>query len=117
MGSALVSIITKPKMAEASSSAPASNLALPRIINHVFLPPKLPQTDDSSMSDDTMLIEEFAAAWDLFRSYLPAEESSQGMGCGIMLKKMVELRDSSGSIKAEETEDALASMTQQGMLH
>ncbi|CZT11794.1 uncharacterized protein RCO7_11377 [Rhynchosporium graminicola] len=52
--------------------SPCSDLEY--IITHVFLPPKLPQKDDSNPDRDLALTEILKAALDSFQAQLPARE-------------------------------------------
>jgi hypothetical protein len=89
--------------------------ALRYIINHIFLPPKLPQKDNSGTDKDIALIVEFEAALKLFQAYVPSQEQRRWAACIRMLKGMLELRDPSGDLIPEKVEAALGSMTDQGM--
>lgn len=85
------------------------------IINHVFLPPKLPQEDDNRVIRDFALIAEFKAAWNSFHTHLPSHEWRRWAACTKMLGKMLELRDSSGDMISENFEETLGSMADQGI--
>jgi hypothetical protein len=89
--------------------------ALPYIINHVFLPPKLPQEDDSGVDKDSALILECEAALKSFQAHLPSHECRRWAACTRMLRKMLELRDPSGDMIAGKVEETLESMADQGI--
>jgi len=93
----------------------ARSLHLLYTINHVFLPPKLPQKDDEEGRDDEALLLECERAWDLFQPHLPLQESSNWAGCNTMLRKMIEMRDSSGTMVPGKIEAMIKSMSQQGI--
>jgi hypothetical protein len=85
------------------------------IINHVFLPPKLPQEDDSGVVKDSALIVECKAALEAFQAHLPSHECRRWAACIRMLRKMLELRDPSGDMISEKVEATLESMADQGI--
>lgn len=79
------------------------------IITHVFLPPKLPQEDDSNSEQDSALIEECRAALMSFQACLPGQERWV-----MMLSKMLELRDPSGDMLSKKIEISLETMKTKG---
>ncbi|XMA11506.1 hypothetical protein WAI453_004297 [Rhynchosporium graminicola] len=88
--------------------SPCSDLEY--IITHVFLPPKLPQKDDSNPDRDLALTEILKAALDSFQAQLPARERPRWVGLASMLSKMVELRDLSGDLLSEKIQSSLEAM-------
>jgi hypothetical protein len=84
------------------------------IINHVFLPPKLPQKADGEDLEDVALLGECERAWEIFQSHFPLQDGPNWTGCSIMLKNMLELRDSSGVMIPGKVEEMLESMARQG---
>jgi len=93
----------------------ARSLDLLYTINHVFLPPKLPQKEDGEGREDEALLLECQRAWELFQPHLPLQESSNWAACSAMLRKMIEMRDSSGSMIPGKIETMLKSMSQNGI--
>ena len=85
------------------------------IINHIFLPPKLPQKDDGEGREDVALLLECERAWELFQPHLPFHEGPNWAGCSTMLRKMLELRDASGTMIPDKVEAMLESMSQKGI--
>ena len=85
------------------------------IINHVFLPPKLPQEDDSGVDKDFALIAECEAALNSFQAHFPSHECRRWAACTRMLRKMLELRDPSGDMVPGKVEATLKSMADQGI--
>lgn len=87
------------------------------IINHVFLPPKLPGKDDSGVKHESVLIEECEAALRSFQAYIPPNGHWRWAVCTRMLSKMLEMRDVSGDIASGKVEESLASMIDRGILY
>ncbi|CAG8973653.1 hypothetical protein HYALB_00002219 [Hymenoscyphus albidus] len=94
----------------------ASPQSLPYIINHVFLPPKLPQKDDNDFEQDSALVQECEAALTSFQTYLPAEERWRWAGCAKMLRKILEIRCPRGDMILERLETSLAEMRERDTL-
>lgn len=84
------------------------------IINHVFLPPKLPHQDDSSVENTNALIEMVLAATELLQDHLPEQEHSEWIPCIKMMRNMLELKDECGKLIAEKVETALKEMSHGG---
>ena len=84
------------------------------IINHVFLPPKLPQKDDGDATKSVALIEEVLAALKLFQAHVSEQEKSIWTSCLKMVGNMIHLRDHSGGLVAEEVETMLREMMDGG---
>ena len=84
------------------------------IITHVFLPPKLPQGDDSDSEHDSALIGECGAALRAFQARLPSQEHWRWVAPIMMLCKMLELRDPSGDMLSEKVEISLETMKVRG---
>jgi hypothetical protein len=74
------------------------------IINHVFLPPKLPQKDDSKPENDHALTEECETALRSCQNYFPRQDHRRLAACTKTLKKMLELRDLNGDMISERLE-------------
>jgi hypothetical protein len=92
----------------------APSPSLEGIITHVFLPPQLPQGDDSNSEQDFFLMEECRAALSSFRAHLPDQERWQWVAPIRMLSKMIELREPSGSMLSERVEMSLEGMEANG---
>ena len=86
------------------------------IINHVFLPPKLPQSDDSAFKNDSSLTKECRAALKSFQVHLPTQEQWRIVACIRMVSKIQELRDESGDLILGKIEESLEEMNDRGML-
>ena len=84
------------------------------IINHVFLPPKLPQKDDSNAAKDSSLLEEVLTALKSFQAQIPEQERSEWIPCIKMVRNMLQIRGHFGGLVAEEVETTLMAMADGG---
>jgi len=84
------------------------------IINHVFLPSKLPQKDDEEGGENEALLLECEQAWEMFQHHLLSEGKSNWASCSGMLRKMREMRDMSGAMIPHKLEEMLKSMSRNG---
>lgn len=85
------------------------------IINHIFLPPKLPQKDDSSATNDASLAEAMLEALNLLQSHIPKQERSGWIPCTEMVANMLNLRDNLGGLVDKKVEKTLKGMVDGGM--
>ena len=85
------------------------------IINHVFLPPKLPQKDDSDNLMNVALIEKVINALKSFKDHVPEQEGPGWNSCIKMANHMIELRNHSGELVAGKVEIALKQMVNGGI--
>ena len=85
------------------------------IINHVFLPPKLPQTDDSHAAKDELLIKELLAALKSLQHHIPETEHPKWIPCIKMVHTMLTLRNHSGGLVPDRLEKAFGEMLDGGM--
>lgn len=88
--------------------------SLEYMINHVFLPPQLPQDDDSGSTDDIPLLQEVGAALDAFQSYLPMQQHQKLDTCARMVKTVLKLRDSGSGLDREKLGKCLEEMKVHG---
>lgn len=95
----------------------SEQLALTYIINHVFLLPKLLQTDDHSPAIDAALIAQVLVSLKEFKACLPLEERSVWDTCIKMLSKISEMRDNSGRLLIQESNKAFDEMAGEGTLN
>ena len=84
------------------------------IINHVFLPPKLPQKDDSDATKDSSLVEELLVALKSFQAHIPEQQRLEWIPCIKMVRNMLQIRDHFGGLVAEEVETTLRDMVDGG---
>ena len=85
------------------------------IINHIFLPLKLPQEDDSDAKKDAAIIKELLVALRLFQAHMPEGQRSQWSPCINMISTMLKLRDHLGELMPKRVESALKRMMNGGM--
>ncbi|KAK2765376.1 hypothetical protein FQN54_008222 [Arachnomyces sp. PD_36] len=85
------------------------------ILNHVFLPPKLPQEDDENLEGSKALLEELLTALVEFRRFSAAQELTLWSACAKMVRNIDELRNGSGGLSTERLGEALNRMTCGGM--
>lgn len=85
------------------------------IINHAFLPPKLPQKNDNDITKSAALIEKVLAALRSFQAHIPEQERSEWTSCIEMVGNMLELRGHFGGLVPEQVETKLGKMVDGGM--
>ena len=92
--------------------APSANKSGPSpewtfIINHVFLPPKLPQSDDSNTKHEKFLLKTTFNALVKFRIFI-ADDQRRVVDCASEMIRNFELTlDASGAINGDQLELAL----------
>lgn len=84
------------------------------IIDHVFLPPKLPQKDDSDARKSASLIDELLAALRSLQAHIPEQERSEWIPCIKMVGNMLKPRDHLGGLVAEKVQTTLKEMMDRG---
>ena len=90
------------------------NEELNYIVNHVFLPLRLPQKDDSNVRKDALLTEEVLAALRLLQAHIPTQERSEWIPCIKMVGNMLQIRDHFGALVAEKVQITLKGMVDGG---
>ncbi|MCJ1392993.1 hypothetical protein MMC18_005865 [Xylographa bjoerkii] len=80
------------------------------IINHVFLPSKLPQKDDSDAAKDELLMKQVLAALESLQHRIPKTENPRWNPCIKMVHTMLTLRGHSGGLIADRLKEALGEM-------
>jgi hypothetical protein len=85
------------------------------IINHVFLPPKLPQKNDSNDTKSASLIEELLAALRSFQALIPEQKRSEWTPCIKMVGNMLELRNHFEGLAVEKVQITLRNMIDGGI--
>lgn len=115
----VMSMVEGPHQAFVSHSKDWQSIEMQKdlnyIINHVFLPPKLPQKDDSNDTKSAALIGQVLAALRSFQAYVPEHERPEWIGCTKMVGSMLELRDHVGGLMAEKLQITLREMMSGGM--
>ena len=84
------------------------------IVDHVFLPSKLPQKDDSNTTKGASLAEEALTALRLLQAQIPTQERSEWIPCIKMVGNMLQTRDHFGGLVAKKVEVALRGMVDGG---
>ena len=84
------------------------------IINHVFLPSKLPQKDDSNATKGASLAKEVLSALRSLQDNIPEQERSEWIPCIKMVGNMLEIRDHFGGLVAKKVEMTLRGMVDGG---
>ena len=84
------------------------------VINHVFLPPKLPQEDDSDDTKTITFIEQILAALRSFQAHVPEQERPEWIACVKMVGNTLELRDHFGGLDVEKLQRTLRKMISGG---
>jgi hypothetical protein len=89
--------------------------ALSYIVNHVFLPPQLPQEDDSGLGE-ILLLEECKAALGSYLANLSSGGHWKWAACSAMVSNMLRIRDYSGDLAPDQVEASLRGMTPEGSI-
>ena len=95
-------------------SIPKMHKNLNYLINHVFLPLKLPSTDDSDAKKSASLTEEVLATLKLLQDRVVEQERSEWTSCIKMVDNTLKLRDHFGGLVAEKVETTLEGMIDGG---
>ena len=85
------------------------------LIDHVFLPPKLPQEDDECPKNSEALINVCLTTLSEFTHCLPAEERGEWEPLLEMLQYMLAVRDEHGNLVRENLVDIVDGMNSGGM--
>lgn len=93
-------------MAAASKSGASSLGCLSYLINHIFLPPQLPQEDDSDPSSDRALLESIVAGLDAFESTVPAHDKHKVRRVTDSLMLMKNSMAEGGHVDSEKLREA-----------
>jgi hypothetical protein len=84
------------------------------IINHIFLPPKLPLKDDSDDAQSIHLIEEVLEALRSFQDHIQEQERSEWIPCIKMVGNILQTRDHCAGLVAEKVGTTLRRMIEGG---
>ena len=85
------------------------------IIDHVFLPLRLPLEDDSNVAKDASLAEGVLAALRLFQAYIPTQERLEWILRINLVDSMLQIRNHFGGLIAEKVKIFLRGMADGGM--
>jgi hypothetical protein len=83
-------------------------------INHVFLPPELPQKDDTNPLREKALMETVSAALKRFRSYFQPSERPALDRCIRMVGGMICLRDANGFLNPATLNKEIVELSNNG---
>ncbi|EFR01627.1 hypothetical protein MGYG_04630 [Nannizzia gypsea CBS 118893] len=86
------------------------------IVNHVFFPPKLPQSNDDSIEHSDMFLEMLLRALEKFRDFSPVQEHPTWRACAEMVGDMSSLRSDTGGLLADNLGETLIKMRDKGLL-
>jgi hypothetical protein len=93
-----------------------SEQSLLYIINHVFLPPKLPQKDDFNQSMEVDLLGMVLEALQKFLSFSVSQADADIINQTIgMMKTLVSVLDKTGALLETQLTQAMASLSQNGL--
>lgn len=84
------------------------------MFHHVFLPPKLPQRDDSGFAVERRLIERCLTALKSFQKLVAEEEHLPWQSCIKMVSKMLDMRKNNGELSAEAVDKCLENLMDGG---
>lgn len=84
------------------------------LIDHVFLPPKLPQDDDSSKSSDAYLLSELLRALEAFTEEHQGPAIAKWRRTVKAIGRLVSLRDPDGHLSAEKIETEMRHLANSG---
>jgi len=83
-------------------------------INHVFLPPDLPQEDDKNESHEKALLETVCLGLKLFREYFPTNQRYKLDHCIRMVDNMICIRDRNGFLDPIILDDKIENLSDYG---
>jgi hypothetical protein len=84
------------------------------MVHHVFLPPRLPQKDDSDVGKERELDEQYLGALQSFQKLVAEEERLPWESCIRMVSKMLEMREHNGNLSAEALYMSLQNLMDRG---
>lgn len=84
------------------------------LINHVVLPPKLPQRDDSDVEKEREMVKHCLSALKSFLKLLPEEERLPWISSIKMVSKVLEMRESNGNFSATAFDTSLENLRDGG---
>ena len=84
-------------------------------INHIFLPPRLPQKDDDNVKNNVALSKRVLAALQALQAYVPEQQNLEWAPYIQMVKNIIELRDEAGYLMPQAIERRLGEMSDGGM--
>lgn len=98
------------------SAAGSSDAEMQYAINHVFLPPKLPQNGDNehALANELSLLRMVCTAFDSFRAYVQpcavtAVDDAQGA-----IRQLCNQRDENGNVEAKKLQSMFRNLCKKG---
>jgi len=79
-------------------------------IHHVFLPPLLPQADDTNVFHEKVLLETVHSALKAFQEYYPTGQRKELARCARMIDFMERSRDSNGLLDLGIVEERISNL-------
>jgi hypothetical protein len=101
-------------MALAQNNMKISSKALDYIINHVFLPSKLPQADDNDPKYDLVLLSWVYEILDMFQHHMTADGQLGIKNAKSAIKNLIKVRDEQGNINENELQKLLQGISRNG---
>lgn len=92
----------------------AKHSFLEYIVHHVFLPPRVPQADDSNVGEEQKLVEEWLGALQEFQKLVAEEERLHFQSCIEMISKMLKMRENNGDLSAKTLDTSLGNLMDGG---
>lgn len=93
---------------------PTNEEAFKYQIHHVFLPPELPQKDDTNPWHEKALMETVGSALKRFESYFQPDERPELNRCIRMVSSMIHLRDASGFLNSATLDKEIVDLRDNG---
>lgn len=80
-------------------------------INHIFLPPKLPQANDGDPRLENVLLRLVADAADTFANLVPDDQQPAVRQVATTISQLIASRDKNGAVAANSLLQALGTLT------
>lgn len=84
------------------------------LINHIFLPPKLPGEDDYEPKHEESLLELLSDALSVYKSHIPVDQDDAVNSIISMIDRTKEVCDSHGHVTDSKLKSALHEFCEQG---
>ena len=83
-------------------------------INHLILPPRLPQKDDTTEENELSLLQFVLDGLQEYAGWTESEESQKWAACAKMLSQMIFVRTNKGFLEPERLQNALKNLCSGG---
>ena len=99
------------------STAGLSGVELQYAINHVFLPPKLPQNgdDEHAVANEMSLLRIVCTAFDCFRTHVQPVAVTAVDEAHAAIRQLCSLRDENGGVEAKKLQSMFRNLSEKGM--